>query len=161
MKSTVRFTGTGEYQCKQLNLVSAVSSDTNVETVGGNNVLVVKDQANIKLDTEFEDKDFTITVKNISIYSVSNAVPLKRISGYISLGYTRYLQGTPFMIPVTTTPADLVITKINGTLTVVYDGNVICIINNQKGPVREMGLRNLLPIHDYELRIGDIIYESI
>jgi len=161
MKSTIRFTGSGQYSCKQLNLVSTFSNNTDVESVNGTNVLVVRDQATLKLDTENDDKSFTLKVKDLSIVSVTNAVPLKRISGYVSFGFTRAITGTPFTIPVTSTPGDLVISKIGKKVSIAFNNTLVTTVSNVVGPVLELGLSNTIEISDYLLNVGDIEYESI
>jgi hypothetical protein len=159
MKSTIRFDSNNSYTCKQMNVVSSTDPTTSIEAIDGNNVLVAQSNIDIDLDTVNSDTDFTLTLKDIS---VSSPIPL---SCYVSYGYPRKISGNIFMVNATTTPQDLVITKIGNTSTVRFGGTLLDLKTNITGPIKELeikhditGVSSLSDIID--IRIGDIIYVS-
>jgi len=165
LKSTIRFNSLGGYRCKQLNLVTSDNA-TNVENVDSSDVLVIRKYAKAILETDYEDKDFTLKVKSISMQSAGSTGPFK-VTVFVTFGYTHTESGLPAVITVYNTAKDLEISKVNDIVTIKFDNTIIDTLSDVRGPIKGLRIKPVDGIIDpadvtsiTELCIGDIEYSS-
>ena len=165
MESTIRFDSIRGYKCKQLNLVTS-DKTTNVESINNTSVLVVRKYAKADLEVDYDDKDFSLKIKDISMDSVKSTGPFNA-TVFFTFGYVHSEYGLPTVISVSSVAKDLEVTKVNNTVTVKYDNTIVGTLNNVIGPIRGLRIKPVDGIVDpsdvtsiVELRIGDIEYSS-